>query len=214
MTRQHVPTQTNSYNSQRSRLLYTHKKLKKKGQQVHVLMYAVSCGREVQCLSEVFWIKSSIKLLLLLVFFLGGGGKGREGTVWQLKSLKPHVSVKQYVTFSQKSHRNYRHIDDSLDWGRNYHLCVFSRYVIFTQKFSENVYLRTWLTDRPVISSWTHRRRYSPVATYFLSHNTPVTYLYIMHDIGHLARTLRDNLEKRLFGCDSFPDNEFSVFLC
>ena len=191
------------------------KKLKKKGQQVHVLMYAVSCGREVQYLSEVFWIKSYIKLLLLLVFFWGGG-KGREGTVWQLKSLKPHVSVKQYVTFSQRSLRDYRHIDDSvsLDWGRNYHLCIFSRYVIFTQQFSENVNLRTWLTDRPVISTWTHQRRYSPVATYFLSHNTPVTYLYITHDIGHLARTLRDNLEKRLFGCDSFPDNEFLVFLC
>ena len=55
MTRQHVPTQTNSYNSQRSRLLYTYfKKIEKKDQQVHVLMYAVSCGREVQCLSEVF----------------------------------------------------------------------------------------------------------------------------------------------------------------
>ena len=126
MTRQHVPTQTNSYNSQRSRLLYTHKKLKKNGQQVHVLMYAVSCGREVQCLSEVFWIKSYIKLLLFLFFFGGGGWKGREGTVWQLKSLKPHVSVKQYVTFSQRSHRNYRHIDDSLDWGRNYHMCILS----------------------------------------------------------------------------------------
>ena len=150
---------------------------------------------------------------VVVVGFFFEGGKGREGTVWQLKSLKPHVSVKQYVTFSQRSHRNYRHIDDSLDWGRNYHLCVFSRYVIFTQKKKENVNLRTWLTDRPVISTWTHRRRYSPVATYFLSHNTPVTYLYITHDIGHLARTLRDNLEKRLFGCDSFPDNEFLVFL-
>ena len=157
-------------------------------------MYAVSYGREVQCLSEVFWIKSYIKLLLLLVFFWGGGrGERGEGTVWQLKSLKPHVSVKQYVTFSQRSLRDYLHIDDSvsLDWGRNYHLCIFSRYVTFTQKFSENVNLRTWLTDRPVISTWTPRRRYSPIATDLLSHNTPVTYLCITHDIGHPARTLR-----------------------
>ena len=77
---------------------------------------------------------------VVVVGFFFGGGRGERG---QLKSLKPHVSVKQYVTFSQRSHRNYRHIDDSLDWGRNYHLCVFSRYVIFTQKFSENVNLRT-----------------------------------------------------------------------
>ena len=86
MTRQHVPTQTNSYNSQRSRLLYTQKIEKK---------WSTSTCIDVSCF---LWERGSVsiggilnqviyKAVVVVGFFLGGG-EGERGDCLTAKIFK------------------------------------------------------------------------------------------------------------------------------